>query len=143
MSTPVSGRLVRRPLDSGRIMYSAMRIEAPITVAAQDVEVTAKAFRALGDPVRLRIVSLLLEHGELTVSELTAQLPVSQPRVSTHLKCLVGCGFATVRREGRNAFYAPSGPDVGALVAAMRGHADAYRDEIRDCLRCDSRGRSC
>lgn len=124
-------------------MHSAMRIEAPATVAAEDVEVTAKAFRALGDPVRLRIVSLLLEQGELSVSELTARLPVSQPRVSTHLKCLVGCGFVTVRRVGRNAFYAPSGPDVGGLVAAMQGHAGAYREEIQDCLRCDSRGRSC
>ena len=104
---------------------------------------TAKAFRALGDPVRLRIVSLLLEHDELTVSELTKVLPVTQPRVSTHLKCLVSCGFATVRREGRNAYYAASGPEVHGLVEAMRGHADVYRDEIRECLRCESGARSC
>jgi DNA-binding transcriptional ArsR family regulator len=120
-----------------------MRIDSPELDGALDVEVTAKAFRALGDPVRLRIVSLLLEHDELSVSELTARLPVSQPRVSTHLKCLVGCGFAAVRREGRNAYYALSGPEVGVLVAAMGGHADAHTDAIRECLRCDTRGRSC
>ena len=121
-----------------------MQIESPPRKrAALDVEVTAKAFRALGDPVRLRIVSLLLEQEELTVSQLTEALPVTQPRVSTHLKCLVSCGFATVRREGRNAYFAVSGPEVGPLVEAMRGHANSYADEIRECLRCESSSRSC
>ena len=90
-----------------------MRMESHAgEVAVLDVEVTAKAFRALGDPVRLRIVSLLLEYEELTVSQLTEALPVTQPRVSTHLGCLVSCGFASVRREGRNAYYAVSGPEA-------------------------------
>ncbi|HEY1573269.1 MAG TPA: metalloregulator ArsR/SmtB family transcription factor [Pseudonocardiaceae bacterium] len=105
------------------------------------VRVVAKAAAALADPVRLRIVQLLREQGELTVGALTAQVPVSQPRVSVHLRCLTDCGFATVRRDGRRAFYRLSGPRVVDLLDQLTGHAAASVGGLLACLSCTPDGR--
>ena len=65
---------------------------------------SAAAFRVLGDPTRLRLLSLLLAH-ELNVQELTETLQMGQSRVSTHLRLLADAGFLTSRRDGLWAFY--------------------------------------
>lgn len=63
----------------------------------------AERFRVLSEPVRLRIVHRLND-GELSVSELTNALELSQPNVSRHLKILQDAGI--VRRDPRgNAVY--------------------------------------
>ena len=59
---------------------------------------------AAGEETRLRILCLL-DEAELTVSELTAILGQSQPRVSRHLKLLVEAGLAARQREGAWAFF--------------------------------------
>lgn len=100
------------------------------------VSVVAKAFGALADPVRLRIVELLAERGECSASELVAELPVSQPRVSVHLRCLTDCGFTTARRLGRRAYYQLAGPHIAPLVATVRAHADAALPGLLACLQC-------
>ena len=64
-------------------------------------DLVAKYFRGLGDPTRLRILELLRDGGELSVSELVAHLGVAQPKVSNHLACLRWCGFVATRREHR------------------------------------------
>ena len=79
-----------------------------------------------------------LGRSELTVSQLTARSPVSQSRVSTHLKCLTQCGFAAVRRDGRHACYRVSGPHIAQLVEAMRRHGEVHGEAIRACLHCAS-----
>ncbi len=62
------------------------------------------ALEALAEPTRLRLVVLLSE-AELTVTELTAILGQSQPRVSRHLKLLVEAGLVERHREGSWAFF--------------------------------------
>ena len=104
------------------------------------MRVVAKVAAALADPVRLRILVLLREHGELTVGALTAQVPVSQPRVSVHLRCLTDCGFAAVRREGRRAFYRLAGPGVARLLDQLTGHATTSVDGLLACLACTPTG---
>lgn len=109
----------------------------PAAVSAPTAgEVTAKAFWALGDPIRLAIVELLLDAPELTVAELTARLPVTQSRVSVHLKWLTSCGFTAVRREGRHAHYRLANPRIIGLLAAMGDHAQANADGIAGCMHC-------
>ncbi len=55
--------------------------------------------KALADPVRLRLLALCVR-GEATVSELTAVMSQSQPRISQHLKQLCGAGLLEkFRRE--------------------------------------------
>ena len=99
--------------------------------------VVAKAFQALADPVRFRIVELLSEHGEQNVSQLVELLPVSQPRVSAHLAGLTECGFTEARREGRNAYYRLSSPWIAGLISLMRDHADKYCTDLLECAGCN------
>jgi len=60
--------------------------------------------RAAGEPTRLRLLALCA-HGELTVGELTTILGQSQPRVSRHLKLMVGAGLLQRFREGAQVYY--------------------------------------
>ena len=64
----------------------------------------AQYFHALRDILRLRILFLLADEGELTVSELARGLHVSQPLVSFHLRPLRLLGLVDVRRSGREVY---------------------------------------
>jgi DNA-binding transcriptional ArsR family regulator len=65
-----------------------------------------EVFRALGDPVRWSIVAQIAAVDELPCAELEQTLPVSKPTISYHTKILQQAGLLTVRKEGRNYFYA-------------------------------------
>lgn len=60
--------------------------------------------KALGDGTRLAIFEQLCA-SELTVNELVARFPVSQPAISQHLRVLKRCGLVRERRAGRFAHY--------------------------------------
>jgi ArsR family transcriptional regulator len=64
----------------------------------------AGIFRALSDPTRLRIVSLLADT-ELCVGDLAAALDMSQSAVSHQLRTLRDMRLVRRRREGRQIFY--------------------------------------
>jgi len=86
--------------------------------------VALNVLRAVGEETRLRIVALL-QHGELTVSDLTDILGQTQPRISRHLKLLAEAGVVDKHREGTWAFFdlAKHGA-IGALVADLVGGID-------------------
>jgi ubiquinone/menaquinone biosynthesis C-methylase UbiE/DNA-binding transcriptional ArsR family regulator len=87
------------------------------------------SIRAIGEETRLRIV-VLLQHGELTVSDLTDILGQSQPRISRHLKLLAEAGVVDKHREGTFAFFELSTHGaVGELVADVLRHVDPH-DQI-------------
>jgi ubiquinone/menaquinone biosynthesis C-methylase UbiE len=76
-------------------------------------------FRALADPTRLRIVSLLRKM-ELSVGELAQVLGQSQPRVSRHTRILCDAGLARRRKEGSWVFLFPgSGQALPRLFRAI------------------------
>ena len=62
------------------------------------------AFDVLAEPNRRRIVELLCEH-DRAVGELVAQLSLSQPGVSKHLRVLRDAGFVEVRPEAQRRLY--------------------------------------
>jgi DNA-binding transcriptional ArsR family regulator len=64
----------------------------------------ARYFYALKDILRLRILLMLAESGEMTVTELARALHVSQPLVSFHLRPLRVIGLVQVRRSGREVY---------------------------------------
>ncbi len=80
-----------------------------------DLETVLAGLRAAGESTRLRIVSLL-DEGELTVSELCRILGQTQPRVSRHLKLLVGAGLLDRHTEGTSAFYSPARSEPGRTI---------------------------
>lgn len=59
---------------------------------------------ALANPTRLRILALLAERGEVGVNDLVADLRMSQPRISWHLRILRGGGAIRTRRDGRQVY---------------------------------------
>ncbi|WP_328480756.1 metalloregulator ArsR/SmtB family transcription factor [Streptomyces sp. NBC_00377] len=68
----------------------------------------AKAFKALGDPVRLRLLSMIAsrgEGGEVCVCELTPAFDLSQPTISHHLKLLRQAGLIDCERRGTWVYY--------------------------------------
>ena len=86
-------------------------------------------FRALGDPTRLRIFSLL-RRMELSVGELAQVLGQSQPRVSRHVRILADAGLTTRRREGSWVFLAlAEDPRNEPLLAAIEHAAGDWVDE--------------
>jgi ArsR family transcriptional regulator len=66
----------------------------------------ARYFYALKEVWRLRMLHALAEADELTVSELAQRLHISQPLVSWHLRRLRQAHIVTVRRAGRESYYA-------------------------------------
>ena len=67
----------------------------------------AKAFKALGDPVRLRLLSLIAARagGEVCVCELTDAFTLTGPTISHHLKVLREAGVVDSERRGLWAYY--------------------------------------
>ncbi|SNX66078.1 ArsR family transcriptional regulator [Streptomyces sp. TLI_55] len=67
----------------------------------------AKMFKALADPVRLRLLSLIASHegGEACVCDLTGPFDVSQPTISHHLKVLRQAGLVGCERRGTWVYY--------------------------------------
>jgi ArsR family transcriptional regulator, cadmium/lead-responsive transcriptional repressor len=101
------------------------------------VEMVAKFFRALGDPVRLRLLEFLLD-GEHTVTECVAHIGLSQGRISTHLGCLSDCGYVMARRAGRYAHYRVADPRVVELVLLARALAADNAAALAACMRIPS-----
>lgn len=69
---------------------------------------------ALGDATRRQVFELLRD-GPRSVGELAAELPVSRPAVSQHLRVLEGAGLVTHRRDGTRHLYELDVNGVGAL----------------------------
>ena len=100
-----------------------------------EIERLLNSLRAAAEPSRLRILAVLARN-ELTVSELTAVLVQSQPRMSRHLKLLHEAGLIERAREGAWVFYrlAGRGPQarlVGALLTHLDDDAALARDFAR------------
>ena len=82
----------------------------------------AQVFRALGDPTRVRLVSLIAAHdnAEACVCDLTDPVGLSQPTVSHHLKLLVDAGLLTREQRGRWSFYRVVDGALDNLAQALR-----------------------
>ncbi|UOE46154.1 metalloregulator ArsR/SmtB family transcription factor [Agromyces larvae] len=79
---------------------------APISL--EEAAKTATLFKALGDPTRVLLISIVAasEGHEACVCDLTEPTGLSQPTVSHHLKILTDAGFLSRTRRGSWAYYA-------------------------------------
>jgi ArsR family transcriptional regulator len=86
---PCCSPLVREPLDPGQ---------------AGEL---ARVFKAMGDPVRLRLLSLIASHegGEACVCDLSGVFDLTGPTISHHLKVLREAGLITGERRGTWIYY--------------------------------------
>ncbi len=94
-------------------------LREPLTlVQAADL---ARILKALADPTRLRLVSMVAAHegGEACVCDLTEPLGLTQPTVSHHLKILVDAGIFSRDKRGVWAYYALRPQALQALAAIL------------------------
>lgn len=99
------------------------RVQAALPHLLEDATAVrlAETFKALSDPTRVRIVSLLSE-AELCVCDLAAALDMSQSAVSHQLRTLRDLQLVRWRREGRQVFYALDDEHVGDLFQRGLDH---------------------
>ena len=98
---------------------------APIAggaMTSEDAASLAAKFKAMGDPTRLRLLSLVAAHenGEACVCDLNEPLDLSQPTVSHHLKILVDAGLLTRTKRGTWSYYALVPGALSMLADTLR-----------------------
>jgi ArsR family transcriptional regulator len=76
-------------------------------ISESDAGRLARTLKAVADPARLRLISMVAAHedGEACVCDLTEPLELSQPTVSHHLKVLVESGILSRSKRGTWAYY--------------------------------------
>lgn len=113
---------------TGACPIEAVSACSPLVAApldADDAVGLAAVLKAIADPARLRVISLLAAHtgGEACVCDLTEPLGLSQPTVSHHLKTLVDAGLVQREKRGVWAFFSlvPGALDgVARLLSTAR-----------------------
>lgn len=90
---------------------------------------TDRLWAALGDPMRLRLLDLLLERGEATASALATELPITRQGIAKHLLVLERADLVQARRAGRETLFS---------VRAER-LAEGQRQMARVAARWDAR----
>jgi len=87
----------------------------------------AHLFKALGDPTRVRLLSMIAaaDTGEACICDLTAPVGLSQPTVSHHMKLLVDAGLVTREQRGKWAYYAVVPEALESLAGALAPRAVA------------------
>ncbi|GAB3694208.1 ArsR/SmtB family transcription factor [Angustibacter aerolatus] len=88
---------------------------------ADTAERLARSFKALGDPTRVRLLSLIAatDGGEACICDLTGPVGLSQPTVSHHMRQLVEAGLVSREQRGRWAYYAVVDGALAALGTAL------------------------
>ncbi len=76
----------------------------PHPVPDELVELIARRFRAIGEPMRIKLLDRLRD-GEATVSELSEAIGASQQNVSKHLALLAEAGIVARRKDGNRVYY--------------------------------------
>jgi ArsR family transcriptional regulator len=90
-----------------------------------------QSLRALSEPTRLRLLSLLLQE-ELTVAELQESLGMGQSRISASLGMLRRQGLVLDRRVGKNIYYAAVPLAIAPLLEAVRAAVSELAEAERD-----------
>lgn len=104
------------------------------TPASAEATATARFFRVLGDPIRLKIVETLTL-GERTVSELVEVIGQAQPRISTHLACLRHCGFVSTERRGKEVVYRLAIEGLDTVLNCAADSLTPLAERLATCTR--------
>ena len=90
--------------------------------SAEETEAISALFKVLADPSRCRLVTAIIEAGELCVCDLAAAVEMSESNVSHHLRVLRGHGLVRARRDGKRVFYSPDDAHIRVLLDITREH---------------------
>lgn len=100
---------------------------SPLTGGVLDTraaERLASIFKALADPARVKLVSLIAaaDGGEACICDLTAPLGLTQPTVSHHMKILVDAGLVGREQRGKWAYYRVNAFALDQVASAISSH---------------------
>ena len=102
------------------------------------VELIARRFRVLGEPMRIRILDRL-RAGEATVGELSDALSASQQNVSKHLAVLTDAGMLGRRKERNHVYYRIADDGVFALCDQVCGSVEQQLRTLSNLVTAVSR----
>jgi ArsR family transcriptional regulator, arsenate/arsenite/antimonite-responsive transcriptional repressor len=107
------------PTDTMAAAACCTPLAAP-DLSDDQAEATARLFKALADPHRVKIINLLATSPDpVCVCEFTGPLGLSQPTVSHHLKKLVQAGLLDREQRGTWAYYSLRRDALGGLAAVL------------------------
>ena len=91
-------------------------------LSADEAEDVARVFKALGDPTRVRLLSLIATSagGEACICDLIEPVGLTQGTVSHHMKLLADAGLVTREQRGRWAYFRIVAPALEAAADALR-----------------------
>lgn len=94
----------------------------PAPLDRDAAEILARTLRAVADPTRLQVLSMIngSPDGEASVQSLADRLGLRQPTVSHHLRIMLEDGLVTREQRGRNVWYAIA-PERRASIADLLG----------------------
>lgn len=87
-------------------------------------------FKALSEPIRVRILAALMESGRSDISSLAERFPQDRSVISRHLSLLESCGMVRSTQEGRHRFYQVDGASILKNLDALTAQC---RDMIAKC----------
>jgi len=117
----MSATIILESIDPAAGEVCCTPAAGPIAVSAAEAIEYASAFKALGDPTRIQILSLLAGCDEpVCVCEITPRFAVSQPTISHHLRILRDVGFIFAERRGTFMYYQLNRTELAELPDAMR-----------------------
>ena len=95
------------------------------SITAEEAERVARVFKAIGDPTRVMLLSLIAgtEGGEACICDLIEPVGLSQGTVSHHMKLLTDAGLVTREQRGKWAYFSLNDDALDAAADALRpGH---------------------
>jgi ArsR family transcriptional regulator len=106
-------------------LFSLTMTKAALT--PETVELIAQRFRAMGEPMRLRLL-MALQAAERSVSDLVDELHTSQANISKHLQVLAAAGLLRRRKQGLHVFYSIADPSIFNLCEMVCGSLKKHLD---------------
>ncbi len=90
-------------------------------------------FKALGDRTRLEIIEMLIEFGEMSVTDIQIKLGKEQNLISHHLSCLKNCGLVKSKKNGKSVIYSIRDKRISKLLAITDEHVRSLLESVLSC----------
>jgi ArsR family transcriptional regulator, arsenate/arsenite/antimonite-responsive transcriptional repressor len=121
------------------LVSAALACCSPLSVEPMSDEQAGRVaplLKALGDPVRLRLMSMVLSHegGEACVCDLTPAFDLSQPTISHHLKVLHDAGLLGREKRGVWVYYQTRPEAMAAVMSLFASPGTAPADSTADAI---------
>lgn len=96
-------------------------LKPPMDLAVFETKAShvAETLKAMGNTRRLMVLCKLVEHGEMTVSDLAQEVGLSQSAISQHLARMRAENLITFRRESQALWYRIADPRIEMLLATL------------------------